>query len=71
MERSLAFIKRWQMCSTGFRTTRSQSFVLVQTLFFCFFLVFLTDKACNGKSDLFTNFSVGYIFPCTLNGNIP
>ena len=39
--RSLAFKTRWRMCFSGFRTSRSPSFVFMQT--FSLFLL-LTDK---------------------------
>ena len=41
--RSLAFRTRWRMCFSGFHTSRSPSFVFMQT--FSLFLL-LTDKTC-------------------------
>ena len=67
-ERSLAFKRRWRMCSSVFRTNRSWSFVLMQTFSFSF-LDRQNTYSC--KSDLFANFSAVYIFPCTLNGDNP
>ena len=70
--RTLAFKTRWRMCFSGFRTSRSPSFVFMQT--FSLFLL-LTDKTRTVvKVIYFANLkkiSAVYIFPCTLNGNIP
>ena len=55
-----------------FRTSRSPSFVFIQT--FPPFLL-LTDKTHTAVKVIYLlikkNFSAVYIFPCTLNGNIP
>ena len=67
--RSLAFKTRWWMCFSGFRTSRSPSFVFMKT--FSLFLFFDRQNTYSCKSDLFANFSAVYIFPCTLNGDIP
>ena len=67
--RSLAFKTRWRMCFSGFRTSRSPSFVFMKT--FSFFFFFDRQNTYSCKSDLFANFSAVYIFPCTLNGDIP
>ena len=70
--RSLAFKTRWRMCFSGFHTSRSPSFVFMQT-FFLFLL--LTDKTRTAVKVIYLlikkNFSAVHIFPCTLNGNIP
>ena len=67
-ERSLAFKTRRRMCFSGFRTSRSGSFFHAN--FFSFSFVD-RQNTYSCKSDLFANFSAVYIFPCTLNGNIP
>ena len=55
-----------------FRTSRSPSFVFMQT--FPSFLL-LTDKTRTAVKVIYLliekNFSAVYIFPCTLNGDIP
>ena len=67
--RSLTFKTRWRMCFSGFRTSRSPSFVFMKT--FSLFFFFDRQNTYSCKSDLFANFSAVYIFPCTLNGDIP
>ena len=64
-DRSLAFTRRWRMCSSVFRSTRSRSFVLMRTFFF-FFSFVDRQNIYSCKSDLFANFSAGYIFFCAL-----
>ena len=71
------------MCFSDFRTSRSRSFVFMQTFsvfFFCVFVclfvfvvVVVVDRqnTYSCKSDLFVNFCAVYVFPCTLNGDIP
>ena len=71
--RSLAFKTRWRMCFSGFSTSCSPSFVFMQT--FSLFLL-LTDKTRTAVKAIYLliykkKFSAVYIFPCTLNGNIP
>ena len=68
--RSLTFKTRWRMCFSGFRTSHSPSFVFMKT-FSLFFFFFDRQNTYSCKSDLFANFSAVYIFPCTLNGDIP
>ena len=46
-----------------------KSFTIICFLENFFFFDRQTTYSC--KSDLFANFSAVYIFPCTLNGDIP
>ena len=57
----------------GFRTSRSTiiCFHANFSSFFFFFFFFDRQNTYSCKSDLFANFSAVYIFPCTLNGDIP
>ena len=57
--RSLAFKTRWRMCFSGFGTSRSRSFVFMQT-----FSLVDRQNTYSCKNDLLANFSVVYIFPC-------
>ena len=58
-ERSLTFKRRWRMRSSSFRTTRSQSFVLMQTFFL---FLFLTDKKRKAVKAIYLLISVQVIF---------
>ena len=60
--RSLAFKTRWRMCFSGFHTSRSPSFVFMQT--FSLFLL-LTDKTCAAVKVIYLlikKISVQFIF---------
>ena len=57
--RSLAFKTRWRMCFSGFRTSRSPSFVFMQT--FSLFLL-LADKTRTAVKVIYLLISVQFIF---------
>ena len=57
--RSLAFKRRWRMCSSSFRTTCSRSFVLMQTFFL---FLFLTDKIRKAVKAIYLLISVQVVF---------
>ena len=57
--RSLAFKTRWRMCFSGFRTSRSRSFVFMKT--FSLFLL-LTDKTRTAVKVIYLLISVQFIF---------
>ena len=48
----------------------SLTIISSHAIFFCFSFVD-GQNTFSWKSDLFANFSAVYIFPCTLNGDIP
>ena len=58
-ERSLVFKTRWQMCFSVFRTSRSRSFVFMQT--FSLFLL-LTDKTRTAVKVIYFLIAVQFIF---------
>ena len=57
--RSLAFKTRWRVCFSGFRTSRSRSFVFMQI--FSLFLL-LTDKTRTAVKVIYLLISVQFIF---------
>ena len=59
--RSLAFKTRWRMCFSGFRTSRSPSFVFMKT-FSLFFFFFLTDRTRTAGKVIYLLISVQFIF---------
>ena len=61
--RSLTFKTRWRMCFSGFRTSRSPSFVFMKTfsLFFFFFFL-LTDRTRTAVKMIYLLISVQFIF---------